>query len=349
MKLQAYVNFLELRRLVDAGFVSVREHNELPLRIYNYTPKATSIRAHEWPDALKKARGLIVDDLNDVVAFGLQKFFNYTDEDYRDEPFYVNEKMDGSLGIVFKYFDKVHIATRGSFHSKQAEWANEFLASHPDHVKWFENSLEFEPWNTPHVEIIYKNNRVVVDYDYDDLVLLGFQSDERWVPATLWANEYPSRVAQPYHFDSFSDMARNEVPNAEGYVIQFENGSLFKYKFERYLELHRVVSDMNARTIFNRIAEGNCDEFIEQLPNEFQDEARAIQTELVELINSHRNELNTYWKFLVNFLDNELDRKRIAFLMRDQGVPKWVQTCVFCKLDSNEKGITDVILKKIKP
>jgi len=108
-------------------------------------------------------RGLIVDtETGEVIIRPFQKFFNYEEVPNEvpwetSEYIYVQEKMDGSLGILFRYKDDWILATRGSFTSTQAVRGMEILKSKYDLNK-FEHTVAYL------VEIIYPENRIVVDY-----------------------------------------------------------------------------------------------------------------------------------------------------------------------------------------
>lgn len=114
---------------ISKGLVTARPHQSLPLTILNYTKNAQFDRA--WDDVTKKCRGLIYNNITgEVVARPFEKFFNW---DEADSPYPPSgpalrmEKMDGSLGILYSYDGQWYIATRGSFHSEQADEANLML------------------------------------------------------------------------------------------------------------------------------------------------------------------------------------------------------------------------------
>jgi RNA ligase len=84
----------------------------------------------------------------------------------------VYDKLDGSLGILYFYDDKPYIATRGSFTSEQAERANKIFQKKYSH-------LHFNKEHTYLFEIIYPENRIVVDYGAkEDLILLAVLDTE---------------------------------------------------------------------------------------------------------------------------------------------------------------------------
>ena len=113
-----------LDKYVADGWLISQKHPTLPLAIYNYSQK-TQYDGH-WDDVTLSCRGLIVDtETGEVIIRPFEKFFNY-EEVPEEIPWetsdyiYVQEKMDGSLGILFRYKDDWILATRGSFTSAQA-------------------------------------------------------------------------------------------------------------------------------------------------------------------------------------------------------------------------------------
>lgn len=259
--------------------------------------------------------------------------------------------VHNSLGIVYQWEGTPYISTRGSFDSHMARWANSFLDAHPEYRKFF---AKFDALQTPHVEIIYRDNRIVVEYDFEDLVLLGVNQETHnnnvfWQPADQgW--EYPGRTAETFHFKTFSEMAKSVRPNAEGYIIQFEDKSMYKFKYERYLELHRVVSNMNERTIYNKLVEGGVNDFILALPNELQPEANQIKTDLLEKHLDKREEIRKYFLHLLEVIPpHDHGRKTFALKMQEEKAPAWIRAGVFASLDNNFADLHKIAWKQVRP
>lgn len=169
-----------LDNLILSEYIIVNDHPSLPLRIYNYSRKCQFEK--NWNVLTLAARGLVLDYDYNVVAFPFKKFFNYQEhkvEDIPKLPYEIFEKMDGSLGIVFTYNGELIVATRGSFISDQAIMAKNILENKYAHIIAF-------PQNTTYLfEIVYRNNRIVVNYgDEENLVLLGIVNN-------LTGEEYP--------------------------------------------------------------------------------------------------------------------------------------------------------------
>lgn len=152
---------------INNGYISAQAHPSAPLTILNYTQRAQF--DWRWNEQTVQCRGLIVDSSWNVVSRPFRKFFSvdqYQGEIPR-EPFQVFEKLDGSLGILYRVDGEPFIASRGSFTSEQALRASDILRRKYRDVQ-LDDSLTYL------FEIIYPENRIVVDYgDMEDLVLLA--------------------------------------------------------------------------------------------------------------------------------------------------------------------------------
>lgn len=258
--------------MIDEGYVSARAHPTESLTILNYT--AACQYEHVWNDVTRQCRGLIVHDgWDDVVARPWPKFYNYGEHEADaldlDAKVEVTDKLDGSLGILYPVREgQWAVATRGSFDSEQARWASEV---------WRDSYSHIEPergW-TFLFEIVYPGNRIVVDYgDLDDLVLLGSVSVETGETRGPLEAAWPGRRAETFETDTLRDAL--ELPpreNAEGLVVRYvDSGLMLKLKQDDYVELHRIVTCLNERTVWERMGAGETKEQIcEGLPDEFQE------------------------------------------------------------------------------
>lgn len=180
MKIGEYLDTHKLRSHVNDGLVTVRRHKTLPLNIYCYGRKA--VYDNIWDDITTKTRGLIVDDSGEVVARPYEKFFSIgqdirthpltvRDMDANFGPPVITEKVNGCLGIFWKYGIHWGIASKGSFHSPHAEFATKWME---DHIEKY-GTLVFPDGYTPVFEIICQEVQPhVIKYPQDGLVLLSF-------------------------------------------------------------------------------------------------------------------------------------------------------------------------------
>lgn len=257
-----------LERMVEQGYVQVKQHAAADLWIYNYSP-VTQFERY-WNPVTLQCRGLILDGQGQIVARPLPKFFNLGEPEVGPlphQPFEVYEKMDGSLGILYFWKGEAQIASRGSFHSKQALKANSLL-----YGKYRSSLAHLNPDYTYLFEIIYPENRIVVDYgDAEELVLLA-------VLETATGREQPLPdigFPLPKRYDWQADVSalkERKMENKEGYIVRFKNGYRVKVKLERYMELHRIVTGISTKSIWEMLRSGvGLAGLLEQLPDEYYD------------------------------------------------------------------------------
>jgi len=298
---------------IEGGYIRAGYHPEDDnLVILNYTELATFEK--RWNKYTMSARGLILDlteaknnGIVYILAKPFDKFPNYGTneiEGYEDDISfnkidYVMEKMDGSLGISYFFNDEIRFATRGSFISEQAIKATEI---------WKKNYAEHEDMRvycsapiTYLVEIIYPENRVVVDYgDTEDLVLLGINyifcqdisqiTDARQDSLTWEAKRVGMKLAKFYRYDlhTMLELKKNLSANEEGFIVRFSNGKRLKIKGDEYLQVHRVMYGMSDKAKVKAWSEGNINEYIMRLPEEFRGEIEDLFEELDEIASMMR-------------------------------------------------------------
>ncbi len=236
----------ELEEMITSGYVRMTKHPERPLYIYNYTAKTQY--EYMWNEVTMLCRGLILDENYMIVARPFTKFFNYgevSNQVIPSLPFEVFDKMDGSLGILYWWNDRPYIATRGSFMSEQAIKANELL-----HKKYATCKDKLDRRKTYLFEIIYPENRIVIDYGYkEELVLLAIVDLQSGVESPLTDIGFP--VVKRY--DGLNDLEAirlMQIDNKEGFIIRFDNGFRIKVKFVEYVRLHRIITQVSSKTIW---------------------------------------------------------------------------------------------------
>lgn len=281
MKLNQLLDVELLDDMVKAGYVRFGTHNEFPeLRIYEYTAKAMFER--EWNSVTTKTRGLIVNwETQEILARPFDKFFNYGEPSQLDQirlelndEVVVYDKLDGSLGILYRRPDGfLAIATKGSFHSEQAQWATK-------EIRKYMTTHFYEDETTWLFEIIYPENRIVVTYDFSGLVLLGardIESGDEIFPDELL--DWHGRKATLFRYQTLREaLEASPRPNAEGYVVYLPEFDVrVKIKQEDYLKLHKTVFSFGLQYIYDRMNLGKTEqEILADLPDEFHKEANEM-------------------------------------------------------------------------
>ncbi len=344
-----------LSDMLEQGYIRERRHPVYPYRILNYTETA----AYEgiWNAATTQCRGLVIDDQGYVVARPFTKFHNHTEHDGQKfpaldlgAPVKVFDKLDGSLGILAPKPDgSGHIiATRGSFESEQAEWATRFYDEHyADDPIW-----QPEPGHTYLFEIIYGDNRIVVDYDFEDLVLLGGRSIDTGATFAPSASTYPGRVARTFDAATLRDaLALPPRPNAEGIVVQFDNGQLVKIKQADYLRLHKLVTGLNARAVWEHMsAGGTFEDLIGDIPDEFHGWVTQVWDDLWTAYDDIDGRASHNFLLAVARLERESEtrtRKEFAALVAD--LPNDLKPLMFLLWDDDKVRVDAAIWKRLRP
>lgn len=282
------MNIQDIQNLTKQGFtdwrslghVSVKERGSL--RLFNYTSKAQY--EGQWTDFERMSRGLIINsNTGEIVARPFDKFFNWGDGDrYSDSPIKsITEKIDGSLGILYRENGEYKIATRGAFNSEQALWATSYLHDYiiPNYsLAGLSDSL------TLLFEIIFPKNRIVLDYgDREDLVLLAARNRFTgeylsWDRVQGIAKKYGFNTPNVHYFATPEQLiqASETLPaSAEGWVVEFIDGQRFKFKGDEYCKLHKLISGLSFKHTLEAEAGGIANEMLESVPDEFLDDVRG--------------------------------------------------------------------------
>jgi RNA ligase len=264
------------------SLVLVQEHPAGGLAILNYTRACQFLGA--WDEVTLCCRGLIVDTRTwEVAAWPFAKFFNVNERPETQlaalprESFVASEKLDGSLGILFRGPDGPAVASRGSFTSDQARRGTALLRALP--------GLTDVPGHlTLLFEIIYAENKSVVKYPFEGLVLLtGFDrrtgEELSWQEAQEWAARLGCRTPQVYRFGSLEEVLASRAalpPDVEGYVLRFASGLRVKLKGDAYLQLHRVIWGLSEKRVLEALETDTYAELLQEVPEEFHGEVEKL-------------------------------------------------------------------------
>lgn len=336
----------ELERM---GLLSMQQHPTLPLLIHNYTQRCQWEKA--WNETSLQCRGLITDLSGNVVCRPFPKFFNLSEHtaagsklkpiNWRQN-FSVSEKLDGSLGIAYYTPDGMAIATRGSFVSDQAKRATQMLRSRQRH--WL-------PEWTYLFEIIYPANRIVVNYgDTEDLVLLEMVHTASGKAASRSILETEAKMSGwtlARHYEMTAEQLQSYSDtdvNREGVVVRFEDGTRIKIKLEEYCRLHRLITGVNAKHVWELLSSGkSIDELIDRVPDEFMEWVRTIERELQSAFHEIQIDAMDLFRMTKATLGNA-GRKSYAEVFKNYS---GISSILFLMLDGRD--YSPAIWKKLKP
>jgi RNA ligase len=264
----------KLNQYYEDGLLYKQVHPTLPLTIWNYTEKVQY--ENLWDEVTLMCRGLVTNDKGDIIARPFKKFFNIEEGKYTPtENFEVFEKMDGSLGIVFWYEGQWIVATRGSFTSDQAIKGTEILKKYNTDIMFRHMTFCFE--------IIYPENRIVLDYGGEEkLVMLGaFDRIGRDYELLDWG-EWGFDVVKKYDsIKDFKELKAMVKDDQEGFVVKFSNGDRIKVKGVEYLRLHKIMTNMSTTAVWECLKNGDdIETLLKDVPDEFYDKIKSYSKDL---------------------------------------------------------------------
>jgi RNA ligase len=364
------------KHYIDTGLVVKQNHPTLPLSIYNYS--RTTQYDGNWDRYTLACRGLVLDNEGNVIAKPFPKFFNYEeikDDKYAhcegcrksgmincgyfdkcggwemrsvipNESFEVYEKMDGSLGIFFYYGGEWHMATRGSFTSEQAIKGMEI-------AKRLNYDKRCVIGYTYLFEIIYPENRIVVDYGKEErLVLLGVMNRRgEEFPYEEIADEGWDIVMKYKTWGEDWETLKKEISkDNEGYVIRFSGGMRMKIKGTEYVRLHRILTNFSNKDIWELLKNGeDLGPFLERVPDEFDKWVKAVVMNLRYSFHSIDERAGKYHDSFRygKFNDKEVEPTKKEFAEYVKQFPKELSAVMFKIWD--KKAYDYIIWNMIKP
>ena len=353
----------ELYQAVSDGLVRINTHPDLPIGILNYTEKCVYDRA--WSETTLWCRGLIIDfESGEIVAWPMKKFFNSVEHQpanewapkLPDEPFEIFDKVDGSMITVFYYLDRWLAASKGSFTSNQAVWAQEMING---------RTIELHRDHTYVAELIVPENRIVVDYgDRQDLVLLfcrdNRNGEEVSLDATRWRligstvrHMGPMSAKWLKSLESFASKGKDlngekvSGTQAEGYVVRFLSGVRAKVKLYDYLEAHKLFTQTNERTVWNWLKTGQpIGDILAIVPDEYADWVRKVAAELNETHADLLDQVVEAHEEIMAVLPAEPSRKDFAVLATKY---KTLSGALFAYHDGQGNKVSDWAWKQLRP
>lgn len=353
----------QFRQAVVEGWVREYKHNTLPLIGFVYSFECEM--QNHWDSITKYARGIVFDTSGNLIAFPFPKFFNLNQheetklENLPNLPFTVTTKEDGSLIIVFHYQGQWICSTKGSFHSEQANWANNFLKN----MKYGWNSLSYLGENNTYLfEGIYPENRIVVDYNgFSGFKFIGAFS--RYFKKEMTDDIFPF-ISSFFPFTKTHNLTLEEIIEVcntslkgieqEGFVLRYDNGLRVKIKGEDYKNIHRVVTNATPLSvwetfnynlpIFDKNFNGEKPAYLLAIPDEFLPKIVAWDT---ELRNQYKELLNKGEKALSEAKEYGPERKDICIYLQKNH--KDVISLAISLMDNKQDRVHEWIKNRIRP
>jgi RNA ligase len=368
MLLNEYLDTEKLKRYVQSGHVEAHYHKTFPLVLYTYG--RPTVWENLWDDVTTKTRTLIINtQTGEIVARGFEKFHNidtgFAPETHlrnlpKDAPL-VTDKLDGSLGVLYRWDGNDYIASKGSFHSDHSDWANRFYREHYRAVGTWPQG-----W-TPIFEMICEGvQHHIVHYGYEALVLLAIIHNDTGeeMPYDELVNYSKSNgipVVGKFNKSVTEMIAEcpvfNEVQR-EGYVASWprlgQPPLKVKIKFMDFLRLQKIINGITVRRIFEAVSQPPLNSYL----TEWLDPKRCTPA-FAEYVQGWRLVFNNEYERIFNHAcdimkavkgTETIDWTRTnwaAYLTRPEHLP--YKSVLFCMLDDDTEHMQKAIWKLVEP
>lgn len=269
--------------------IKAKRHQQYPnLVLFRYN----QIESPFAEEIVRECRGIILDESDNwrVVSRAFDKFFNYGEGHAANIDWAtarVQEKIDGSLAVLYWYDSKWHVATSGT--PDASGDVNDFGITFAE-LFWrnYKYELPVDNGYCFYFELTSPFNRVVVQHPTEGLTLLGArdlktQLEVSSVDAHLMCGVPYVREFTLTSFDEIAATFTEMSPlSQEGYVVVDGAFNRVKVKHPGYVALHHAKDGISRKAFVEIVRNGERSEVLSAFP-EFKpmmDDAAARFDEL---------------------------------------------------------------------
>lgn len=320
--LQNYLMNNSPEKLKEEFDIDFYEHPNLPLMGFKY-----GIKSPKTNEIVRHSRGTILEkDTWKLVGCPFIRFFNWGEgspeemESFRWDECYINEKVDGSLIIMYNYKDEWHINTSGSFAQGDVNplymgsWEDLFFTTLNKCLPIYEPREMLTPrqyfneyWrdnfkkDTTYIfELCSVWNKIIRYYPNPEVYLLGMiDSCHEYHSESVDGEAKTLHLKRPqiHNFKSIEQveefLVKQETTDRtfEG-VVARSNNLRFKLKNKAYLNLHKIHNNgkWSHKHVLSFIIRNDTDELL----NYFK-EAKPIVDEMKGLVDIEWIKLLEVW------------------------------------------------------
>lgn len=334
---------------IKANIINTSRHPEDPLTIYKYSK--TMIFEGLWDHVTMTHRGLIKDDDGNIVGRPFDKFFNYNEPNgvlFYGERYDIFNKYDGSLIIIYYYNDNWHIASSGSFTSDVKLLALTYI-----------NRYDFtylNPDYTYMAEFIGPDNRIVINYDESELILIGsrntktgeYDMDLTKYESVGWKVSKPIGTIVINSISDLNELKENIPIQKEGYVLFNEKYQHFtKVKGSWYIDLHKTLTRISTKDIWHALYTDTFEEFSMLLADDMKHIVNEYaKIHIIDRYHDIMNNISGISKQLISLTPHERYQS-IVRIVHERELPKiWIHLISdYC--NGKQWRVDDIIFRRI--
>lgn len=292
-----------LDRLTSEFKIQVRRHqkyhNLVQLR-YN------QIESDFHIPLVRQCRGIILDEAKrwEPIARPFDKFFNYGEElaaQIHWSSARVQEKLDGTLIILYHYDSRWNVATIGVPDASGAvQGAGELtfadLFWHVWKQRKYTPPSNINTGYTFMFELTSPYNRVVVKQDRSDIKLIGIRNT--WTGTEIspgYSNDY--EAVKQFDLRTIDDvriaLEKLDPLDQEGYVVVDSHFRRIKIKHPGYVALHHLKDGFNLKRVVDVVRKGEEGEIVATFPEwgEVVEQVKTVYDGLALVIQQNWDEV----------------------------------------------------------
>lgn len=271
--------------------INIKRH---PKYLHLVQFKYNQIESPMGDPVVQECRGLILDERDNwaVVARPFDKFFNYGEGhaaaiDWNTAK--VQEKLDGSLIILYNYDEQWHFATSGTpdaggevngYGFTFAELARKAYCLFGIGLGGLSNFTFL-------FELTSKYNRIIVAHDEPKLTLIGIRhkdgteySPDSWInPGFPTVRTFPLQNME----EVLATFQTFQPTSQEGYVVVDGAHHRVKVKHPGYVALHHLKDGFGPRRMVEIVRQGEISEVLAHFP-EYAEEMEKIRCKYNALV-----------------------------------------------------------------
>jgi RNA ligase-like protein len=274
-----YVRAHGVSALVDRLHIIVRRHGQYQNLVHL---KYNQIESPMDDPVVQECRGIVLDCDDDyrVVSFPYKKFFNHGEPHAAriDWPTArVQEKLDGSLIVLYPYRGAWHVASSGTPDASGAAHESGLSFAALFWQVW--DSLGYDSTQLDRCgrkclmfELMTPHNRVIVPHTESRIVLHGARD------LTTFAELDPEPIAKQMGWECVRTFPLGSIDDClkaaeamnplecEGYVVRDGEFRRIKLKCPQYVALAHMKESMTVRRLLEIIRSNESDEFLSYFP-----------------------------------------------------------------------------------
>lgn len=241
----------------------------------------------------RECRGITFDSEGKLICRKYHKFFNIGEKEETQlnkinlyEPHIVLEKLDGSLISAQPTPDGFVLVTKAGI-TDIAEQAEAFISDKSHYSTFISKCIQ--KGTTPLFEWVSRQNRIVIDYPEDQLILTGLRYNDtgKYVDYEIM-KQYAEARSIPVvkavdglavqNIELFVKQVREWDDGEEGVVVRFSSGHMVKIKCADYVLRHKSKDSISQeKNVLQTILQDAVDDLMPLLTPEDAERIKAFQ------------------------------------------------------------------------